>query len=203
MGLCNRRQTGRSEERSSRPCVLDMTGQSVTLDSADPAPGYTCSVDRASISTLTQRSADGRPDTGRSCCRKKSGSSFRQTRASFYRSLQPHAGIPEKDQTSIGSTSRRRAVEADAHSSDRHESFTIPPNASNYKVEAVFPLATPLATHIGLTRRTGTSRPPMRVEMKAPNRNRSAHQHRRMGFQLAGLYRYQQPSPCLRSRDSR
>ncbi len=176
---------------------LDTTGQSLTLDSADPAPGYTCfggpGFDLSSDATLGGWAPGYRPTMLPEEVGFKLPANSRVVLQVHYNS---HAGVPAADQTSIGIYLAKKQPSKQMHILPIvNQTFTIPPNDSNYRVDADFPLQVPVATHVWLIaphmHLLGRQ---MRVEMKAPNQNAQCLINiDDWDFNWQGLYRYQEP----------
>ena len=176
---------------------LDARGDSVRLDEADPAPGYTCfggpGFTPTQDATLGGWAPGYRPTMLPDTVGFKLPANSRVVLQVHYNS---HNGQPQPDQTSIGIYFAEKTPAKQMYIVPIiNDTFTIPPNASNYKVDAVFPLATPfpmhvwlVAPHMHLLGRT------MRVEMKPLGQDAQCLINiDDWDFNWQGMYRYKDP----------
>lgn len=150
---------------------IDTTGVSVTLDENDPGPGYTCFGDPGfppTGGTLGGWAPGSRP------LELPDGVAFPLPAASrvvLQVHYHPHHGDPEPDRTEFGVYySDDPAPKEMRILPIINDTFTIPPNDPNYRVDAAFPIAVPfpakiwlIAPHMHLLGRK------MQVDMKPPN----------------------------------
>jgi hypothetical protein len=174
---------------------IDTTGVSANLDDADPGPGYTCfgGPGFSTTGTLGGWAPGTRP------LEMPDGVAFKLPAASrvvMQVHYHPHASEPQPDRTQYGiyyssdpSPKEMRILPL------INDTFTIPPNDSHYKVDAVFPLLTPIplklwfiAPHMHLLGKS------MTVEVKRPNEpSECLIEIDDWDFNWQGAYRYIQP----------
>jgi len=127
---------------------IDTTGESVKLDEADPGPGYTCFGGPGFALTGTlggwapgTRPLQLPPDTGFELPAN--------ARVVLQIHYHPHAGMPMPDQTEYGiyfaKTTPKKTMQV---LPIWNRDFTIPPFTSNFKVDATFPLLTPVGLKV-------------------------------------------------------
>lgn len=123
---------------------IDTSGESLKLDEADPGPGYTCfGGPGVTISgTLGGWAPGARPlQMPKDVAFELPANSRIVVQVHYH----PHHGIPEPDQTELGvyfakETPKKLMQVLPIINRD----FTIPPHTMNYKVDATFPLLTPV-----------------------------------------------------------
>ena len=179
---------------------IDATGVSDRLDEAEAGPGYTCfggpGFTPTSEATLGGWAPGYRPTRLPETVAYKLPANSRVVLQVHYNS---HNGAPRPDKTELGIYLHpSRPAKQMYVLPIINDTFTIPPNAENYRVNAVFPLATPFpvhiwfaAPHMHLLGRT------MKVEMTPPG-----PEPRQpvcliniddWDFNWQGLYRYKEP----------
>jgi hypothetical protein len=129
---------------------LDTTGVSLSLDEADPGPGYTCFGGPG----FTPLGTLGGWAPGSPPLELPQGSAFAlpaTARVVMQVHYHPHATEPTPDRTEFGvyfsdepSPTEMRILPI------INDTFTIPPNDANYKVDAAFPLAMPFPAKLWL-----------------------------------------------------
>ncbi len=128
---------------------LDATGASVKLDQDDPAPGYTCFGGQGFTPTadfaLGGWAPGYRPTLLPEEVALKLPAAARVVLQVHYH---PHNGQPKADRTEIGIYYAKKQPSKQVRIIPIiNDTFTIPPNDANYKVEAVFPIRIPYAMH--------------------------------------------------------
>ncbi len=176
---------------------LDTTGDSVKLDEADPAPGYACfggpGFSVTSDATLGGWAPGFRPSILPETVAFKLPASARVVLQVHYH---PHSPQTKPDNTSIGIYFARKTPAKQMRILPIiNDTFTIPPYDANYRVDAVFPLATPFPMHIWFVaphmHLLGRS---MHVEMTPPGGTAQCLINiDDWDFNWQGLYRYKEP----------
>jgi hypothetical protein len=176
---------------------IDATGASARLDDDDPGPGYTCFGGPGFVptadATLGGWAPGYRPTRLPETVAYKLPANSRVVLQVHYNS---HNGQPQPDRTELGIYLHRSKPAKQMYVLPVvNDSFTIPPNAENYRVTAVFPLAVPFpvhiwfaAPHMHLLGRT------MRVEMTPPGASPQCLINiDDWDFNWQGMYRYKEP----------
>jgi hypothetical protein len=174
---------------------IDTTGESVKLDEKDPGPGYTCFGGPGFNlpGTLGGWAPGSRPLDLPSDVGFELPANSRVVLQVHYH---PHHGDPEPDQTEFGVYfSKSKPAKLMRILPLINQTFTIPPNDSNYKVEAKLPIAIPfpakiwfIAPHMHLLGKK------MRVEMTLPNGTKECLiDIEDWDFNWQGAYRYKEP----------
>ena len=174
---------------------IDTTGESQALDEADPGPGYTCfgGPGFSTASTLGGWAPGSRP------LELPDGVAFELPAASrvvLQVHYHPHGHHTHPDQTEIGLYLMKEAPQKIMRILPIiNQSFTIPPNDSNYAVTAEWPIPVPVplklwfvAPHMHLLGRD------MTVEMTLPNGTKQCLiRIDDWDFNWQGAYSYEQP----------
>ncbi|HEV7766874.1 MAG TPA: peroxiredoxin, partial [Thermoanaerobaculia bacterium] len=174
---------------------IDTTGASVALDEADPGPGYTCfgGPGFSQIGTLGGWAPGTRPLELPSDVGYELPATSRVVLQVHYH---PHKAQPTPDRTSIGIYFAEQKPERLMIIVPLiNQTFTIPPNDSNYRVTAGFPIPTPfplkiwfIAPHMHLLGRK------MNVQMTPRNgAPQCLIDIQDWDFNWQGAYRFQEP----------
>lgn len=129
---------------------IDTTGESVKLDEAEPGPGYTCfgGPGFSTTGTLGGWAPGQRPlELPENVAFKLPAASRIVMQVHYH----PHSDTTVPDRTEYGvyysgAPSPKQMVILPLV----NQSFTIPPNDANYRVDAAFPIATPFAMKLWL-----------------------------------------------------
>lgn len=126
---------------------IDTTGASVKLDEEDPGPGYTCFGGPGF--TLSGTLGGWAPGTRPLQLPKDTGFELpAAARVVLQVHYHPH-GIPDSDQTELGIYFAKETPKKTMQVLPIvNNTFTIPPLTMNYKVDAAFPLLTPIALKV-------------------------------------------------------
>jgi hypothetical protein len=174
---------------------IDTTGDSVKLDEADPGPGYTCFGGPGFDLPGTL----GGWAPGMRGLQLPKGVALELPAASrvvLQVHYHPHGGAPSPDRTEFGIYFAKERPERTMRIIPLiNQSFTIPPNDSNYEVTARFPIPTPfptkiwlIAPHMHLLGRR------MSVEMTLPDgTSKCLIDIPKWDFNWQGAYLYRQP----------
>ena len=129
---------------------LDTTGISLSLDEADPGPGYTCFGGPG----FTPLGTLGGWAPGSPPLELPAGSAFAlpaTARVVLQVHYHPHSTDPTPDRTEFGVYFSDEATPTEMRILPIiNDTFTIPPNDANYKVDAAFPLAMPFPAKLWL-----------------------------------------------------
>ena len=175
---------------------IDTTGESAKLDADDPGPGYTCfgGPGFANLGgTLGGWAPGSRPLEMPEDVAFELPANSRIVLQVHYH---PHHGDPEPDQTEFAVYFAKQEPRATMRVIPViNQNFTIPPGASNFKVDAEFPILTPfpaklwfVAPHMHLLGRK------MNVQMTMPGgETKCLINIDDWNFNWQGAYRYREP----------
>lgn len=174
---------------------IDTTGVSQSLDEADPGPGYTCfgGPGFTPTGTLGGWAPGSRPlEMPENVAMKLPAASRVVVQVHYH----PHADAPKPDRTEYGLYFTDDPAPKEMRFLPLiNDTFTIPPNDAHYRVDAVFPLLTPvhlklwlIAPHMHLLGRS------MTIEVTRPHEPAECLiEIDDWDFNWQGAYRYLQP----------